>query len=137
MLRPTLCITALLFPLRSLMSAILLISQANPLTLLPSSTNSLVLQSMATITSLSHQAKTCATGSGWFDGPTTKNPPIAVSISSVLVPSPTVFFVYFCFSPPLSDIITVTISLSFLFSPLTTLSMVTVNTSKMHFTFEC
>ena len=91
---------ALPLPFQSLWSAILFISHANPSILPLSHASSLVLRSMAAITSPSRQSRTCTTGSGHVDGPTTENPPNASSISLVLTASATALLVLLHFSPP-------------------------------------
>jgi len=81
----------------------------------------------------------CVMVESWrLEGQATKKPPIAISISLVLVAFATVFFICLCFSPPLSDVFISTIfSLSFHFLPLVAHSIATVNTPKVHLTFKC
>ena len=128
---------ALPFHFQSLWSAILFISHVNPSILPPSHASSLVLQSMAAITSPSCRSKTCATGSGRIDGPATENPPNTSSISLVLAASATALLVLLCFSPPHGDVATTVadILLSLHFSPLANLFIIAVDTSKWHLTF--
>ena len=123
---------ALPFPFCSLWLAILFISQVNRSILPPSHASFLVLQFMATITSPSHRSRTCVIGSGYIDGPTTKNPPNASLISSVLTASATAVLVLLRFSPPHSNIATTVanVSLSLHFSPLADLFIIAINTSK-------
>ena len=91
-----------------------------------------MLQSIAAITSPSHQSKTCATGSGCVDGPATKNPPNASSISLVLATSVTALFILLRFLPPHGNVATMVadILLFLCFSPLANLFIVAINTSK-------
>ena len=128
---------ALPLPFQSLWSAILFISHAKPSILPPSCASSLVLRSIAAITSPSRRSRTCATGSGRVNGPTTENPPSASSISSVLAMLATALFVLLRFSPPHGDVATTVadVSLSLRFSPLANLIIVATDTSKWHLTF--
>ena len=78
------------------------------------------------------------TGSSRVNGPTTKNPPNASLISSVLAASATVFFVLLHFLPPHGDVATTVtnILLSLHFSPLTDLSIIAADTLKWHLIFD-